>query len=135
MKAVMYTTAENGERLEDVLYPVNDEGEENQVLNIYEELTFQKLESFGGAVTDAAGYVFSCMPRKEQEELLNMYFRPEQMGYERVRVHMDSCDFCTHMYEADSDETDENLEKFSFADTERYIIPLLEAAQEKAGKS
>ncbi len=134
MKAVMYTTAENGERLEDVLYPVKDEGEENQVLNIYEELTFQKLESFGGAVTDAAGYVFSCMPRKEQEELLNMYFRPEQMGYERVRVHMDSCDFCTHMYEADSDETDENLEKFSFADTERYIIPLLEAAQEKAGK-
>ena len=32
-------------------------------------------------------------------------------------------------------KADENLEKFSFADTEKYIIPLLEAAEEAAGKS
>ena len=47
---------------------------------------------------------------------------------------MDSCDFSTHMYEADPFEADENLEKFSFSDTEKYIIPLLKAAEEAAGK-
>jgi glucosylceramidase len=33
-----------------------------------------------------------------------------------------------------TDEKDENLSGFSFSDTEKYIIPLLDSAQKKAGK-
>ena len=33
------------------------EGVENQVVDLYPELTSQMFEGFGGAVTDAAGYV------------------------------------------------------------------------------
>lgn len=57
------------------------------------------------------------------------------MGYNQVRIHMDSCDFSTHMYEADPYKDDTELEKFSFADTEKYIIPLLEAAEKKPERS
>ena len=66
--------------------------------------------------------------------MLSTYFASEHMGYNQVRIHMDSCDFSTHMYEADPYKDDTELEKFSFADTEKYIIPLLEAAEKKAGK-
>lgn len=134
MKAIFYTTDFKGEMKKDIVTSVADMGEENDVLNIYPEVRYQEMEGFGGALTDAAGYIYSEMFREQQEELVQMYFGEEAMNYQKVRIHMDSCDFSTHMYEADSDPDDEKLEKFSFAETERYIIPLLNAAEKAAGK-
>ena len=134
MKADLYTTKENGQLENKILLFKRDDGEENQVLNIYEDVSYQTLESFGGAITDAVGYVFSLMSPEQQDEMLEKYFAEDEMRYERVRIHMDSCDFSTRMYEADPHESDAELENFSFADTERYILPLLEAAERKAGK-
>jgi glucosylceramidase len=134
MKAYFYTTQANGNLRQTVLTSEKDTGEENQVLNIYEDVRYQTMEGFGGAITDAAGYVFSKMNKEQQKAMLQMYFGENEMNYGRVRIHMDSCDFCTHMYEADSDPEDEKLEKFSLSDTQRYIFPLLDAAQEAAGK-
>ena len=37
------------------------DGVENQVVNLYPEVTFQTFEGFGGAITDAAGYVLSLI--------------------------------------------------------------------------
>lgn len=134
MKAVLYTTTEQREFLEKTVLSEKIDEEENHVLNIYENLKYQTLEGFGGAITDAAGYVFSKMSKEQQEEMLRIYFDPEEMRYGQVRIHMDSCDFSTHMYEADPYEDDEELEHFSFHDTEAYILPLLEAAEKTAGK-
>ena len=134
MKADLYTTKKNVQLENKILLFKRDDGEENQVLNIYEDVSYQTLESFGGAITDAAGYVFSLMSPEQQDEMLEKYFAEDEMRYERVRIHMDSCDFSTRMYEADPHESDAELENFSFADTERYILPLLEAAERKAGK-
>ncbi|HIR26629.1 MAG TPA: glucosylceramidase [Candidatus Choladousia intestinigallinarum] len=111
-----------------------DNGEENKVVNLYPRERDQVFESFGGAVTDAAGYVFSLLDEKQKETVLDWYFSKNQMNYERVRIHMDSCDFSTHLYSAVEDEKDEKLESFSFQDTERYILPFLDAAEKKAGK-
>lgn len=111
-----------------------DDGTEDKVLNLYPEITYQVMEGFGGAITDAAGYVFSLMNEQQQEEVLDMYYSPENMNYTLARIHMDSCDFSTHIYSAMEDETDTELKSFSFADTERYIIPLLDAAEKKAGR-
>ena len=47
---------------------------------------------------------------------------------------MDSCDFSTHLYSAISDPQDQDLESFDFSDTEKYILPLLAAAQKMAQK-
>lgn len=111
-----------------------DPGEENHVVNLYPEVSFETMEGFGGAVTDAAGYVYSLMNEAQKKELMDAYFSPERMGYRLVRIPMDSCDFSTELYEADSDPDDEKLEKFSFARTEKYILPMLADAQKAAGK-
>ncbi len=111
-----------------------DGGAENQVVNLYPEMTFETLEGFGGAVTDAAGYVYSLMDEAQKKELLETYFSPERMNYGLIRVHMDSCDFSVDMYEADSDPSDRALERFSFERTEKYILPMLADAQRSAGR-
>lgn len=111
-----------------------EDGTENEVINLYPSVTYQMMEGFGGAVTDAAGYVFSRMEQEKQDKLLSMYFGKEGMRYNRVRLHMDSCDFSTHLYSAVEKESDENLETFDFSHTEAYMIPLLYAAQKKAGR-
>lgn len=110
------------------------DGVENQVVNLYPEITFQTFEGFGGAVTDAAGYVYSLIDEGQKRQVIQTYFAPDQMGYNRVRVHMDSCDFSTGMYEALSDPKDRALRGFSFARTEKYILPLLSDAQKAAGR-
>lgn len=134
MKAHFYTTTETGVLEQDIIRSSEDDGEENQVLNIYENIKYQTMEGFGGAITDAAGYVFSKMSMNQQKQVIEKYFSENEMNYKKVRIHMDSCDFCRYMYEADSDPVDVTLEKFSFSETEKYIIPLLEKAQEMAGE-
>lgn len=113
---------------------VPDDGTENEVINLYPSVTGQTMEGFGGAITDAAGYVFSKMTAGQQDRLLETYFGKEGLGYNRVRLHMDSCDFSTCVYSAVEDEKDEELDTFCFAYTEKYMMPLLEACEKKAGK-
>lgn len=46
---------------------------------------------------------------------------------------MDSCDFSLDMYEALSDPKDQELKSFSFARTEKYILPMLEDIKKVTG--
>lgn len=106
---------------------------ETQVVNLYPELTYESFEGFGGAITEAAGYVYSLMDEKQKKQVMETYFSPEQMNYRLVRIHLDSCDFSLGTYEAMSDPEDTELKSFSFERTEKYIIPMLEDAQKAAG--
>lgn len=135
MKLKWITTDSQGQSLQELLAFAEDpQGVENQVVNLYPEVTFQTVEGFGGAITDAAGYVYSLMDASQKQLLMETYFSAEQMRYGIVRIHMDSCDFSTEMYEAMSDPSDRELKSFSFARTEKYILPMLEDAQKTAGK-
>ncbi|MGN0404225.1 MAG: glycoside hydrolase family 30 beta sandwich domain-containing protein [Bariatricus sp.] len=134
MKAILYTTTEYESFKEHIITSEKDDGIENEVLNIYPHIKYQTFDGFGGAITDAAGYVFSMLSEEQKGKMISTYFDPNQMGYTHVRIPVDSCDFSTHMFEADPYEEDEKLQKFSFADTETYIIPFLKAAEKIAGK-
>lgn len=57
------------EKKEETFSFVPDDGTENQVVNLYPSVTYQTMEGFGGAITDAAGYVFSRMDKDQQEKL------------------------------------------------------------------
>lgn len=118
----------------EALFHPDVDGVENQVVNLYPELAFQTFEGFGGAITEAAGYVYSLMGEEQKRQMTQSYFAPDQMGYTRVRIHMDSCDFSTGMYEAMSDPDDRALDSFSFTRTEKYILPMLAEAQKAAGR-
>lgn len=138
MKIDLFTTYGEGsdkEQKQQCLYFEKDEeGIENHVVNLYPEVKFETFEGFGGAITDAAAYVYSLMSETQKRQLMETYFSPDKMKYGIVRIHMDSCDFSTEMYEAMSDAQDRELKTFSFARTEKYIIPMLEDAQRIAGK-
>ena len=129
------TTYQNNqkERVEQNLEFVHDIERENELINLYPQLTYQEIEGFGGAITDSAGYVFSFLNEEQKEEMISQYFGSDNMKYNLVRIPIDSCDFSLGHYEADSDEADENFEKFSFERVEKYILPLLDAAEKAYG--
>lgn len=110
-----------------------DQGRENELINLYPQVQYQTIEGFGGAVTDSAGYVFSLLNEAQKTELANQYFGREQMKYNRVRIPIDSCDFSLAHYEADPDEGDVDFAHFSFERVEKYILPLLDAAEKAYG--
>lgn len=66
--------------------------------------------------------------------MLAQYFGREQMKYRFVRIPIDSCDFSLEHYEADSEEEDGDFLKFSFERVEKYILPLLDAAEAWRGE-
>ena len=93
---------------------------ENKVVNLYPEITYQRFEGFGGAITESAGYVYSLMDGEQKRQLMEAYFAPGRMNYSFVRIPIDSCDFSLGQYEG-------------FARVERYILPMLCDAEKAAG--
>lgn len=87
--------------------------EEMKIVNIYPSEEFQEIEGFGGAITEAAGYVFSKMPENLKQEFLNDYFSVNGLNYNFCRASIDSCDFSLENYSADNDPDDVELLKFS----------------------
>ncbi len=110
-----------------------DPGVENHAVNLYPEARYQEIMGFGGAITEAAGYVFSQMSPDKQQEILDAYFGPNGNQYTMARVALDSCDFSLGNYSAVTDSKDEALATFSLQRDERYVLPLLGRAQETAG--
>lgn len=55
------------EKMEKELIFTADDGTENEVINLYPSVTYQRMEGFGGAITDASGYVFSKMSEEQKE--------------------------------------------------------------------
>lgn len=112
----------------------DEKGIENEVITIYPEQTRETWDGFGAALTGASGSVYAQMTEEQRHQMMETYFSPQGMGYNRVRIHLDSCDFCPEMYEADSDENDLLLEKFDFSRTEALILPMLRDAEKAAGQ-
>ena len=69
------------EQYEKTVEFVDDDGVEDQVINVYPRVKYQSFEGFGGAITDAAGYVFQQLDPEQQERLLTMYFHPDHMNF------------------------------------------------------
>ena len=110
--------------------PFTDDGcREEQLLNLYPQVTYQSIAGFGGAITESAAYIYSRMSSEQKQHLLETYFGSETMKYRYVRIPIDSCDFSLGHYEADGDENDAELKNFSFARVEQYILPMLTDAE------
>ncbi|MDF2908515.1 MAG: glucosylceramidase, partial [Herbinix sp.] len=110
-------------------------GVENHVINLYPEVEYQTLLGFGGAITEAAGYAFSKLTKENQEKALELYFGELGNGYHLMRSHIDSCDFSLSTYAAMNDPEDMQLSSFQQEREEQYILPLLRAANQRAGKA
>ncbi len=111
-----------------------DPGIEFDSVDLYPDLEYGTFEGFGGAATDAAAYVYSLMSGQQKQQFLEMYFSPERMNYQVLRVPVDSCDFSVEQYEAMSDPDDKELLSFNLEREGRYIFPLLDDIQAYVGR-
>ena len=79
---------------------------EMNIVSVYPQVRCQQIRGFGGAFTDAAGYVYSLMDEQDRADVIRTYFDPSEMGYTWGRTSIDSCDFSTEMDAAANDPAD-----------------------------
>ncbi|HKK81614.1 MAG TPA: glycoside hydrolase family 30 protein [Prolixibacteraceae bacterium] len=95
---------------------------------------YQKFLGIGGAITDASAEVFAKLPTNKQDELINAYFGADGIDYSLLRTTIHSCDFSSKSYTY-IEEGDKELETFSIAHDEKYRIPMIKRAMDKASDS
>ncbi len=104
------------------------------VINLYPDVTYQKVRGFGGAFTESAAHNYAGMDEEKQKELMTAYFGEAGLRYHFGRLHMNSCDFALGNYTYVEDG-DAKLKTFSIEHDRAQIIPMVRAAQaECAGK-
>ena len=82
---------------------------ENEVINIYPNITYQSIIGFGGAITEASAYNYSLLSDEKKQEFLHDYFL--ENNYSLCRLTIGSCDFSLNSY---SYSYKHDLSDFSF---------------------
>jgi len=100
---------------------------ENQRINIYPELKFQKILGFGGALTGSSGYVLSNLDKSLANKIINEYFSLEGLNYSFCRLSIGSSDFSPKSY---SYSYKKDLSDFNIEEDEKLIIPFIKKAKE-----
>lgn len=126
MKRVI--TFEDKNFLEEDLLIEKKESVSMSQVRVIDSLSYQNVLGMGGALTEAAAYVWSQMSPEKQEELINLYFSKEGSSYNFCRLHIQSCDFALGNYSYIEDSEDKELKTFSIERDKKYIIPLVKAA-------
>lgn len=108
---------------------------ERDLINLHPQMRYQTIDGFGGAFTDAAGYVFTLLSPAQQEKFLRDYFSADGLNYAVGRTSLDSCDFSLECYASGDVPGDVTLAHFDTGRAEKYVLPLIRRAQETAGRS
>lgn len=134
---VIQTARDTGDRMAEVTelsFVPDTEDRENQLINIYEDLEYQEIEGFGGALTEASAVTIAKLSEDKQKEILEAYFHPEKgIGYTICRSHIQSCDFSLGNY-AYVEEDDSELKSFSIERDQESVIPLIRKAASATGE-
>jgi len=96
--------------------------------------TFQQIEGFGGAFTEASAVNWLALTASHRQQVLEAYFDPAHgHGYSLCRVHMGSCDFALGNYAHVEAPGDMALASFSIDRDRQALLPFIRAAQRVAG--
>lgn len=108
---------------------------ENEVIVFVDpDKTFQTFFGIGGAMTDASAETFYKLPKEKQQEILTAYFDKQKgIGYTIARTNINSCDFSSDMYAYVTDSTDKELKSFSIEHDKKYKLPFIREAIQAAG--
>jgi glucosylceramidase len=113
--------------------PLEQPDEDYPTIIIDPHKTFQTIEGFGGAFTDAASITFGKLPKESQNKILKECFDPsEGNAYTLCRTTINSCDYSDEMYTYDDVAGDKDLKYFSIEHDLKYRIPFIKRAQEIA---
>ncbi len=116
------------------LGPMAQPEEANATVMLDASKTFQVIEGFGGAFTDAAAETYAKLPAEARKAVLTAYFDPKEgIGYTLCRTQINSCDFSSGSYAYDEVAGDTKLEHFSISHDLHFRIPLIKEALGVAG--
>ncbi len=138
-EAAIYLTAKTtGDLLTDRGYrafePLDQPDENYPTIMIDIDKTFQIIEGFGGAFTDASAINFAKLPEEKQEEFLKACFDPDEgNAYTLCRTTIHSCDYSSEMYTYAEKKGDKELKHFSIEHDLEFRIPFIKRALETAG--
>lgn len=96
----------------------NNESEINVIVN--EDIKYQKILGFGGAITESSAYIYSLLDESQKELFLKSYYSEEGLNYNLVRLTIGSCDFSLESYNYINDNGE-----FSLEHEKKYLIPFL----------
>lgn len=85
---------------------------------------------FGVALTGSSCYLLNEMEQAERTTLLREVFSPEGLNLSVVRLSIGSSDYSVELYSYDDVPFDTQLEHFTVARDEAYIIPMIKQALE-----
>lgn len=135
-EAEVYVTAQSTQQLLDnegfrAFEPLEQPDENYPTIFIDDDKTFQTIEGFGGAFTDAAAITFAKLPKATQVQFLKECFDPiEGNGYNLCRLTIHSCDYSDEMYTYDDVDGDKELKHFSIQHDMQYRVPMIKQAME-----
>ena len=110
-----------------------DAWRENDLVCIEDDFEYQTIRGFGAAVTEAATETWAKLPAEERRKVVHACFNRGGLGYNSVRIHMNSCDFSLGNWSCDDTKGDFALRDFSVERYRRSILPFLRAARAEAG--
>ncbi|GMH93961.1 hypothetical protein TL16_g12769 [Triparma laevis f. inornata] len=96
------------------------------------ETTFQRILGFGGAFTESAALNYMSLSEEGREDIVDLLFGKDGLGYNLGRTHINSCDFSTDSYSFSSTPNDFNLTSFdtNLTHDQKDMIPfMLEAGR------
>lgn len=107
--------------------------ENEDIVFVDPQKTFQTYFGTGAAMTDASAETFYKLPKDKQAELLKAYFDKETgIGYTVARTNINSCDFSSDMYTYVQDG-DKELKSFNIEHDRKFKIPFIKEAMKAAG--
>jgi len=133
---VIVTSQATTDRLsEKTSVPFKDDpqGVEHHVINIFPSVVYQRIEGFGGALTESAAVTLEKAGQGIRGKVLKAYFDTEKgLNYRLCRTHINSCDFSLGNYHYTA-KNDRRLKTFCIARDRRLIIPMIKDAQKIRG--
>ncbi|KAJ8713063.1 hypothetical protein PYW08_008367 [Mythimna loreyi] len=132
---VVYKSSQSGLRFNKTranLQPVSDSESGHTTLLLHPQTTFQTVEGFGGAVTDAAGINWKNLSASAQKSLIDSYFSDNGLQYNMIRVPIGGTDFSTHPYAYNElPINDAKLSNYSLTYEDfTYKIPMIKSAMQ-----
>jgi glucosylceramidase len=137
-EVAIYMTAEStSDRLTNkgfrAFEPLNQPDENYTTIMVDIDKTFQTIEGFGGAFTDASAIIFSKMPEEKQQEFLTACFDPQNgNAYTLCRTTIHSCDYSDEQYTYDDVPGDKDLKNFTIEHDRKYRIDFIKRALKTA---
>ncbi|XP_033227657.1 lysosomal acid glucosylceramidase-like [Belonocnema kinseyi] len=124
-----YVSSQAGQRMDLTVGQITDKKKASIILRPNSSKRYQKLQGFGGSITDSAGINIRNLSLAAQEKLLKSYFSKSGSRYNLVRIPIGGSDFSTRFYTYDDVPNDVLLKNFSLAQEDiNYKIPLMQKA-------